>query len=171
MYQLIDTFWLGRLGANAVAAVSISFPILFLVLSLGGGLTLAGTVIVAQYKGAARQDQVNYSSSQALIVIFLLSILLSVFSYFMAEPLMKIIGTGPEIMDDAVAYFRISSLGFVFRFMFFVFQSLMRGIGNVLLPMYIVIITVFLHMVLNSLFIFGCVRIRASGVTGYALAR
>src|SRR5690625_5730971 len=68
MYQLIDTFWLGRLGANAVAAVSISFPILFLVLSLGGGLTLAGTVIVAQYKGAARQDQVNYSSSQAVIV-------------------------------------------------------------------------------------------------------
>lgn len=48
-YQLIDTFWLGRLGANAVAAVSLSFPILFLVLSIGAGLTLAGTVLVAQY--------------------------------------------------------------------------------------------------------------------------
>ena len=46
-YQLIDTFWLGRLGANAVAAVSLSFPILFLVLSIGSGLTLAGTVLVA----------------------------------------------------------------------------------------------------------------------------
>lgn len=46
-YQLIDTFWLGRLGANAVAAVSLSFPILFLILSLGGGLTLAGTVLVS----------------------------------------------------------------------------------------------------------------------------
>src|SRR5690625_1026735 len=170
MYQLIDTFWLGRLGANAVAAVSISFPILFLVLSLGGGLTLAGTVIVAQYKGAARQDQVNYSSSQAVIVIFLLSVLLSVFSYFMAEPLMKIIGTGPEIMDDAVAYFRISSLGFVFLFMFFVFQSLMRGIGNVLLPMYIVIGTVFLNLVLDPLFIFGFGPIPPSGVAGAAIA-
>ena len=51
-YQLIDTFWLGRLSANAVASVSISFPILFLILSLGGGLTLGGSVIVAQYFGA-----------------------------------------------------------------------------------------------------------------------
>src|SRR5690625_6752966 len=59
MYQLIDRFWLGRLGANAVAAVSISFPLLFLVFSLGGGLTLVGTVIVARFNAAALQDQVK----------------------------------------------------------------------------------------------------------------
>src|SRR5690554_2768841 len=68
MYQLIDTFWLGRLGANAVAAVSLSFPILFLVLALGGGLTLAGTVLVSQYKGAGNQELVDYSSSQTVFV-------------------------------------------------------------------------------------------------------
>lgn len=169
-YQLIDTFWLGRLGANAVAAVSISFPILFLVLSLGGGLTLAGTVIVAQYKGAERQDDVNYSSSQTVFVIFLISVFLSVFSYFMAEPLMKIIGAGPEILEDSVSYFRVSSLGFVFLFMFFVFQSLMRGIGNVLLPMYIVIGTVFLNLVLDPLFIFGFGPMPGYGVAGAAVA-
>lgn len=168
-YQLIDTFWLGRLGANAVAAVSISFPILFLVLSLGGGLTLAGTVIVAHYKGADRQDQVNFSSSQTVFVIFLISILLGVFSFFMAEPLMKIIGAGPEIMEDSVDYFRVSSLGFVFLFMFFVFQSLMRGIGNVLLPMYIVIGTVFLNLVLDPFFIFGFGPIPGYGVAGAAI--
>src|SRR5690554_7071703 len=66
MYQLIDTFWLGRLGANAVAAVSLSFPILFLILALGGGLTLAGTVIVSQYKGAGNQKMIDYSSSQTV---------------------------------------------------------------------------------------------------------
>ena len=81
-YQLIDTFWLGRLGANAVAAVSISFPILFLILSLGAGLTLAGTVIVSQYKGAENQDQVNYSSSQTVFVIFFISVLLAIVGYF-----------------------------------------------------------------------------------------
>src|SRR5690625_3774468 len=73
-------------------------------------------------------------------------------------------------MDDAVAYFRISSLGFVFLFMFFVFQSLMRGIGNVLLPMYIVIGTVFLNLVLDPLFIFGFGPIPPSGVAGAAIA-
>jgi Na+-driven multidrug efflux pump len=57
-YQLIDTFWVGRVGATAVAAVSISFPILFLIISLGGGLGIAGTVLVAQYKG--RNDKKNF---------------------------------------------------------------------------------------------------------------
>src|SRR5690554_3776941 len=134
-YQLIDTFWLGRLGANAVAAVSISFPLLFLVLSLGGGLTLAGTVIVAHYKGANNQRQVNFSSSQTVFVVFFVSILLAVVGYTAATPLMQIVGAGPEILDESVIYFKVSSVGFVFLFMFFVFQSLMRGIGNVLLPL------------------------------------
>ena len=91
-YQLIDTFWLGRLGADAVAAVSLSFPVLFLVLSIGSGLTLAGTVMVAQYKGAGNQEMVNYSSSQSVLLILLISILLAILSYFSAGPLMTIFG-------------------------------------------------------------------------------
>ncbi|ELR71142.1 putative efflux pump [Fulvivirga imtechensis AK7] len=169
-YQLIDTFWLGRLGANAVAAVSISFPILFLILSLGGGLTLAGTVIVSHHKGADDQRQVNFSSSQTVFVIFFISILLAATGYFAAPPLMKLVGAGPEILADSVAYFQVSSLGFVFLFMFFVFQSLMRGIGNVLLPMYIILVTVFLNLILDPLFIFGYGPIPGYGVAGAAIA-
>ncbi len=169
-YQLIDTFWLGRLGANAVAAVSLSFPILFLVLSLGGGLTLAGTVIVSQFKGADNQDEVNYSSSQTVLVIFFISILLAALGFFAASPLMRLVGAGPEIFADSVDYFKVSSLGFVFLFMFFVFQSLMRGVGNVMLPMYIVLFTVFLNLILDPLFIFGYGPIPGYGVAGAAMA-
>lgn len=169
-YQLIDTFWLGRMGANAVAAVSISFPILFLILSLGAGLTLAGTVIVSQYKGAENQEQVNYSSSQTVFVIFFISVLLAVIGYFSSAPLMKIIGAGPEIIEDSIGYFKVSSWGFIFLFMFYVFQSLMRGIGNVLLPMYIVLATVLLNLLLDPLFIFGFGPIPGFGVPGAAVA-
>lgn len=169
-YQLIDTFWLGRLGANAVAAVSISFPLLFLVLSLGAGLTLAGTVIVAQYEGAGNQEMVNSSSSQTMALIIVISLILGAVSYFLAGPLMNIIGAGPEIINDSIAYFRISSLGFVFLFIFFAFQSLMRGIGNVMLPVYIVLFTVFLNLVLDPLFIYGYGPVPGFGVAGAAVA-
>ena len=118
-YQLIDTFWLGRLGANAVAAVSISFPILFLVLSLGAGLTLAGTVIVSQYKGADDQRMIDFSASQTVLVIFFVSAMLAVLGYVGASPLMNLVGAGPETLDDSVKYFQVSSFGFVFLFMFF----------------------------------------------------
>ncbi|MDR8390035.1 MATE family efflux transporter [Aliifodinibius sp. S!AR15-10] len=169
-YQLIDTFWLGRLGANAVAAVSISFPVLFLVLSVGGGLTVAGTVIVSHYKGADDQRGVNFSSAQTVFIIFIVSILLSVIGYTTAKPLMRLVGAGPEIFADSVTYFQVSSLGFVFLFMFYVFQSLMRGIGNVLMPMYIIIGTVFLNLILDPLFIFGFGPIPGYGVAGAAIA-
>lgn len=170
MYQLIDTFWLGRLGANAVAGVSLSFPILFLVLSIGGGLTLAGTVMVSHAKGAKNQAQVNYNSSQTVYVIFFVSIILALFGYFMAEPLMILIGAGPEILTESVEYFQVSSWGFIFLFMFFVFQSLMRGIGDVFMPMYIVLATVILNLLLDPLFIFGYGPVPAYGVAGAAVA-
>ncbi|MCE7054600.1 MATE family efflux transporter [Algoriphagus sp. AGSA1] len=169
-YQLIDTFWLGRLGANAVAAVSISFPILFLVLSLGAGLTLAGTVIVSQFKGAEDAKMIDFASSQTVFVVFLISIFLAIVGYFSASPLMSLVGAGPEILEDSVTYFKVSSFGFVFLFLFFVFQSLMRGIGNVLLPMYIVFGTVLLNLVLDPLFIFGYGSIAGFGVAGAAIA-
>lgn len=169
-YQLIDTFWLGRLGANAVAAVSISFPLLFLVLSLGSGLTLAGTVLVSQYFGAGDQKQVDFNSSQTISLIFFVALSLSVISYYSAAPLMDLIGAGPEILQDSVNYFQVSSIGFVFLFMFFTFQSLMRGIGNVMLPVYIVLFTVLLNLVLDPLFIYGYGPIPGYGVAGAAVA-
>lgn len=169
-YQLIDTFWLGRLSANAVAAVSISFPILFLVLSLGGGLTLGGSVIVAQFFGAENKKKVDYSSSQTVFVIFIISIILALVAYFLAEPMMILIGAESPILQDATDYFEVSSFGFIFLFMFFVFQSLMRGIGDVMLPMYVVLITVLLNLVLDPLFIFGYGPIPAYRVKGAAVA-
>ncbi|MGB3344403.1 MAG: MATE family efflux transporter [Aequorivita sp.] len=169
-YQLIDTFWLGRLGADAVAAVSLSFPLLFLVLSIGAGLTLAGTVMVARYKGAENQQMVNFSSSQSVFLILLTSIVLAVLSYFASGLLMKIIGAGPDIIEDSVKYFKVSSVGFVFLFLFFIFQSLMRGIGNVMLPVYIVLATVILNAGLDPLFIYGFGPIPGYGVAGAAVA-
>lgn len=170
MYQLIDIFWLGRLGADAVAAVSLSFPILFLILALGGGLTLAGTVIVSQFKGANNQKMIDYSSSQTVFVVFIISIFLAIVGYFSAGPMMKLVGAGPEIYTDSVTYFQVSSFGFVFLFLFFVFQSLMRGIGNVIFPMYIIFGTVLLNLVLDPLFIFGYGPIPGYGVGGAAVA-
>lgn len=169
-YQLIDTFWLGRLGANAVAAVSISFPLLFLVLSVGSGLTLAGTVMVSQYKGAENQKMVDFSSSQVIALVLVVSTILAAISYTAAGPLLYLIGAGPEILQDSTDYFKVSSLGFVFLFLFFAFQSLMRGIGNVMLPVYIVLFTVILNLILDPLFIYGYGPIPGYGVAGAAVA-
>ena len=75
-YQLTDAFWVGRLGAASVAAVSVSFPVTFLVIAMGSGLAMAGATLSAQYAGAGRQDMVNHVAGQTMIMVVITSFLL-----------------------------------------------------------------------------------------------
>lgn len=169
-YQLTDTFWVGRLGVEAVAAVSLSFPIMFLLISLGGGFAIAGTILVAQYKGKKEQQNVDHIAAQTMLMVLILSIILSTFGYFLSKPLMILMGAEPAVLGGAVSYLQISFIGVIFLFGYFVFQSLMRGVGDVKTPMFIVLGTVLLNLILDPLFIFGFGPIPAFGVSGAAIA-
>ena len=169
-YQLTDTFWVGRLGADAIASISISFPVLFSLIAWGGGLAMAGTILVAQYKGKGDQNAVNHIAGQTLIGVALVALILSVVGYFLTPNLIELMGVESSVFADAVSYLKISFLGLIFLFIFFVFQSTLRGIGDVKTPMYVVLITVLLNLFLDPLFIFGWGPIPAMGVPGAALA-
>jgi len=169
-YQLTDTFWVGRLGADAVAAVSISFPFIFLLISLGGGLAMAGTILVAQYKGKNDRKSTDHIAAQTMVMVLIASLLLSVAGYILAPFLIKMMGVEQGVFQDALSYMRISFIGIIFMFGFAVFQSLMRGVGDVKTPMYIVLGTVILNFILDPLFIFGYGSIPAFGVAGAAVA-
>src|SRR5476649_833701 len=74
-YQLTDAFWVGRLGAAAVAAISVSFPVTFLVIALGSGLAMAGATLSAQYMGAGRRDMVDHVAAQTLLMVVITSLI------------------------------------------------------------------------------------------------
>src|ERR1700678_2931148 len=73
-YQLIDAFWVGRLGAAAVASVSISMPVMFLMISAGLGFAVAGTTLIAQYVGAGDRKMVIHVAAQTLLTLVWLSV-------------------------------------------------------------------------------------------------
>ena len=116
---------------------------------------MAGTILVAQYRGRKDQKQVNFISAQTLCMMLITSVISSVLGYLLARPLMVLMGAGPDIIDDAVSYLHVTFLGLVFMFGFFVYQSLMRGIGDVKTPAMIVLGTVILNLIFDPLFIFG----------------
>ncbi len=169
-YQLTDTFWVGRLGTVAVAAVSISFPIIFLIISLGGGLAMAGTILVAQYKGKEDKKAVDHITSQTLLMVVLISVILAAIGYVLSPFFISLMGAETNVFSNAVSYMKISFIGMIFMFTYMVFQSLMRGVGDVKTPMYIVLGTVLLNLILDPLFIFGYSFIPAFGVAGAAVA-
>jgi putative MATE family efflux protein len=169
-YHLVDTFWVGRLGAGAVAAVSMSLPIIFLTISLGGGISIAGSILVAQYKGKKIQGNVDFIAAQTMFMVFFASLIITAAGYLLAEPVIGLMGAEPSVTSGAVSYLKISMLGTLFVFGFFAFQSLVRGVGEVKKPMYIVLGTVLLNLVLDPLLIMGYGPIPAFGVAGAAIA-
>jgi len=169
-YQLINTFWVGRLGADAVAAVSVSFPIIFLLVSLGGGLTIAGSILVAQYTGARDYAKVNHASGQTLLMVLTVSLLLSVVGLLAVPMLLRWMGVSAAVFTDAVAYMRVSFAGIVFVFAFAMYQSIMRGVGETKMPLYVISLSVVLNLILDPLLIFGWGPVPPLGVAGAAYA-
>ncbi len=167
-YQLVDAFWVGRLGSNAVAAVSISFPVNFLLISLTSGFAFAGSILVAQYAGAKNIKMINHVATQTLVMVWLMSIVLSAVAYLLSPQILYWLGVEQEIFADANLFQRVIFIGLVFNFTFILFQSLLRGIGEVKIPLYINAISLALNFVLDPLFIYGWGPIPAYGVAGAA---
>ena len=169
-YNVADTFWLGRLGDWAVAAVSVSFPIVFLFISLGAGLTIAGTTLVAQYIGAQREEQADYIASQTVGFVGVLSILLSILGFFLSPQVVGLLRPEPDVFVEAVVYLRTWFLGIPFVFGFFVFQALVKGYGDTINPMKLMVVSVLLNMILDPFLIFGWGFFPELGVQGAAVA-
>lgn len=169
-YQLTDTFWVGRLGTNEVAALSLSFPIIFFIISLGGGFAVSGTILVAQYTGKKDTQMVSNICFQTFVVIMVTSLILSVMAFFSVPYVVNSMTENPQIAGITISYLKISFIGLVFSYLYMMFQSLYRGVGDVKTPFYIVLLTVTMNFFLDPLFIMGFGSFQGHGVDGAAYA-
>jgi len=169
-YNLADTFWVGRYSTEALAAISFAFPMIFLLISLGMGLAVAGSVLVAQHTGAEEEREAEYAASQTVLLGLAASVLLGVFGYLVVDDLLWVFGASPAVHELATAYMRIISLGLPAMFGFFMFISLMRGYGDTITPMQLMFGSVVLNIVLDPFVIFGWGPFPALGIEGAAYA-
>ncbi|MFB1064256.1 MATE family efflux transporter [Natrinema sp. H-ect4] len=172
-YNVGDTFWLGALSPDAVGAVSLAFPILFLLIAIGGGFTTAGAILIAQHTGAKSGDA-GLIAGQTLSFVSLVAVGLSTLGFFATGPLLAALpadaATQAEIIPLAAGYLRIFFLGLPFLFGFFVFVALMRGYGTTRAPMRVMLVSVVLNLALDPLFIFGVGPFPRLEVEGAAVA-
>ncbi|WP_035571865.1 MATE family efflux transporter [Halonatronum saccharophilum] len=170
LYNIVDTIWVGRLGASAVAAISLAFPIIFLLISIGMGFTIAGTSLVAQAKGAKDQKRVNRLTGQILILVTLVSIMFSFIGFFFNESILMIMGAKGETLRLATDFLNIIFIGLTPMFIYFVFTSVLRGLGDSLTPMKLMALSTVINIILDPLLIFGVGPFPRLEVAGAALA-
>ncbi|OYR91991.1 MATE family efflux transporter [Halorubrum sp. E3] len=154
-YNLADTFWLGQYSTEALAAISFAFPMVFLLISLGMGLSVAGSVLVAQHTGAEETEQAEYAASQTVSFAFIASVILGAIGYQLVREFLAFLGASPEVLPGATAYMQVVALGLPFMFGFFVFISLMRGAGDTITPMLVMFGTVVINVILDPFLING----------------
>ncbi|GAB3687245.1 MATE family efflux transporter [Salinarchaeum chitinilyticum] len=156
-YNLTDTFWVGRLGTDPVTALSFAWPIVFLLVSLGAGMTNAGTILVAQHSGAGNEDRLGHVTGQTMAFNAALSVVVAAFGFVFAPYLLTAIGATPgtAVHDQATTYLRIVVLGMPFTFGFHVFMAVLRGWGDTKTPMYLMVFSVGLNVLLDPFFVLG----------------
>ena len=165
-YNLADTFWLGQYSTDALAAISFAFPMVFLLISLGMGISVAGSVLVAQYTGADAEREAEYAASQTVTFAIIASVILGGVGYVFVEDLLGLLGASEDVLPLAVAYMEVVALGLVFMFGFSVFVALMRGYGDTITPMLVMFGSVVLNIALDPFLINGWTLVEAAPLVG-----
>ncbi len=170
LYNLADTFFLGRIGAAAVNAPTISFNIIFFLAVFGVGFGTAGTTLIAQSKGRGDQERVNFYLGQLAVYIFGISIVVGIVGLLAHMPLLRLLNVPEESFEFTRQYLTIIFTGIPFMFGAFFFQSAMQGIGDGVTPFVIQFATVILNIIIDPIFIFGWGPIPRMEVAGAAYA-
>ena len=170
VYNLVDMFWVGRLGATAVAAVAIVFPTQWLLISVAMGVTIAGAALVSQWTGAGDTARANFSAAQTVTLSVIVSTVLAVAAFLGRFWLLRLLGASGPLFQPTLDYVSVVFWSVPFTFIFMAYTSTMRGAGDTVRPMYVMIGSSLLNMVLDPLMILGVGPFPAMGVGGAAWA-
>ncbi|CAB50319.1 MATE family efflux transporter [Pyrococcus abyssi] len=166
LYNITDTFWLGKLGREALSAPGVAWPIIGTLMALGMGFTMAGFSIVGQYIGAGDFKKANRSAGALFSLVLFFSTLSALISILILPLALDFMNVTPSIRPYAYRYAIVIFAGVPVSFLFMVFNALMRATGDTKTPVKISALTVFLNIILDPIFIF----IFKLGVLGAALA-
>ncbi|MBA7516525.1 Multidrug export protein MepA [subsurface metagenome] len=155
VYNLTDTFWLGKLGREAVSAPTVSFPFIWTMMSFGAGFAIAGFAFVSQYAGAGQWDKAKHNIANLLTLMFFSSFILGIIGFFITPWILHILGVPADAYDNAVIYLRVMFIGIPFSFEGFAFSFALRAIGDTKTPTIINSIAIILNVILDPLLIFG----------------
>jgi putative MATE family efflux protein len=169
LYQIIDAYWVGKLGPEALAAIGGASFVLWAILSLTA-LSINGiTTLVAQNIGAGKEDAAKYVAGQGLLLSTLITIILSVSIFYLQDALFNLMGFSPNVGAMAYSYMTVLLAGLIFMFWFLSLEAVFRGLGDTKTPMLILAVALAFNSIADPVFIFGWFGLPAMHIGGAAI--
>ena len=170
LFSLADLFFVGRLGYVAVAALSISGAILSVIMMAAIGISAGTTALIAHFTGKKDYNSADNVLFQTVIVSIICSAAMLLIGFFGTTGLLRLFGASPEIIPAASEYLKISFIWSIVIFLSIAFNQALRGSGDAIVPLRVLIAANLLNIILDPLLIFGLGFFPAMGVAGSAAA-
>ncbi len=170
LFAIVDIFFVGKLGKNAVSVVGLTESVVFLVYAVGMGLSMAGTALIARRIGEKKDKQAGDVAFQLLVVGLALSLIISIVGYIFASDILKIMGGNDDVIAQGSSYTQTIFLGNTAILLLFLLNGIFRGAGTAHLAMQTLILSNGLNIILDPIFIFGIGNWEGYGLQGAAIA-
>jgi len=170
LFAVVDVFWVGRLGPNAVATVGLTESMLALVFSVGMGLSLSTTAMVARRIGEKDHEGAADAAVQAITLGLIVSVAIGVPCFILAPHLLRLMGASAAIVAVGSGYTRICLGGSCAVLLLFLNNAIFRGAGDAAIAMRLLWVSNIINLILDPCLIFGWGPFPRLGVTGAALA-
>lgn len=171
LFGTVSNVYLGQMiGVDALAAVSVFFPVMFFLFAFVMGLSTGATVLIGQAFGAGEHGRIKIIAGTTLAVGLLLSISVALIGGLFSRQLMMALAAPADILDEASAYARIMLLTMPLGFVFLLTTAMIRGVGDVLTPLLALALSTAIGLILTPLLIRGASGLPAAGITSPAWA-
>lgn len=167
LYNIADSIIVGQhVGSDSLGAIGCTAPITFLFFSICQGLGMGAGIMVAQYFGAGNEEQVKKTLTNSFYIVAISGILLSILGVIFTRPVLELLGTPANQLEDAVKYMHITCAGTIAVAIYNYASQVMRALGDAKTPLYFIFLATILNVILDLYFIIGL----NMGVEGAAYA-
>lgn len=170
VYQIADLYWVGRLGSQALAAVSIAGMVRWAIVSLSNGLAIGGLAIVARRIGERRPEAADHATAQAVVFALVASLGMALLGLVTMRPLLVLLGADQYVLPLGLAFLRVTYLGLWAVVMVPVVNALFRGAGDANIAFGALAFATAVSVVLEPFLVLGWGPFPRLGITGAALS-
>lgn len=167
--QLVDTYFVGRLGTDPLAALSFSFPVALTLASLSIGLSAGAASVVSRAFGRGHRRRTRRLATDSLMLTIVVMVPLTAVGLLTLDPVLRLLGADGDILDMAVRYMRIWYLSLPFLVVTMVSNAMVRASGDAFSPSTIMIASAVLNIIATPVLVFGAGPVPALGIEGAAL--
>ncbi|MCK8826136.1 MATE family efflux transporter [Natroniella acetigena] len=170
LYNVVDSIYVGRSSQEALAALSLAFPIQIVLIAIAVGTGVGTSSLISRLLGEGKVSRANEVAEHTLVIILVYSVIVGLIGYFYSDNLIRLFTSEQVLIEMGVRYIRIMLIGSIALFYPMIANNILRGEGNTFVPMLGLVVGGILNIIIDPFLIFGIGIFPELGIEGAAIA-